>query len=210
PDPKVKAASIIDSLPGNSIVTKTGWITLGTGVTAAALSQELIVLNSEFVILGSFVAFIAYLSTLVRTPYREWADANINKIKDILNSSRAEHTSAVRERIDSVKELQDVEEVTKALFALSEETAKLEHEAYVLRQKSAVAAEIKSVLDSWVRYEGQQREAQQKELVKTVQATVAEQLKDKKLQRDILVSAVAEVEGTFSTLSIVVLVAHWL
>lgn len=76
-DPKVKANALIDALPGNSLVSKTGWITLTTAVSAAAISNELFVLNEEVVILGSFVVFIGYISSLVREPYREWADGQI-------------------------------------------------------------------------------------------------------------------------------------
>lgn len=49
PSPKAKANALIDALPGSSIVTKTGWITLTTAVSAAAISQELFVLNVGFV-----------------------------------------------------------------------------------------------------------------------------------------------------------------
>jgi hypothetical protein len=109
-------------------------------------------------------------------------------VSDILNSSRTAHTSAVKERIESVGELKDVE-------SLSKETAKLEHESFALKQKVALAAEVKSVLDAWVRHEAQVREAEQAELVNTVLKNVQAQLGDKKLQKDILLASVAEIEG---------------
>ncbi|EGU11613.1 ATP synthase F0 sector subunit 4 [Rhodotorula toruloides ATCC 204091] len=201
PAPAAKASALIDALPGNSLVSKTGIVTLTAATTAAAISNELFVLNEEVVILGSFVVFIGYVSTLVREPYREWADGQIQKVKDLLNTSRAAHTNAVKERIESVGELKDVEGLTKDLFALSKarrgafcETAELEHETFRLKQQAAVAADIKSVLDSWVRFEAQVREQEQRDLVETVVSNVQKQLTDKKLQKDILVAAVAEVE----------------
>jgi F-type H+-transporting ATPase subunit b len=75
-----------------------------------------------------------------------------------------------------------------------QETAKLESENYVLQQKIAVAAELKSVLDSWVRYEQQQKEREQADLTKSVIDKVVASLKDEKTQREILVSAVTEIE----------------
>lgn len=51
--------------------------------------------------------------------YNEWATAQNQKIRDILNSARADHTQAVKERIDSVRQLGSVVEVTKDLFAVS-------------------------------------------------------------------------------------------
>jgi F-type H+-transporting ATPase subunit b len=77
PAPAAKANALLDALPGNSLVSKTGIVTLTTATAAAAISNELFVLNEEVVILGSFVIFLGYVSTLVREPYREWADGQI-------------------------------------------------------------------------------------------------------------------------------------
>ena len=51
--------------------------------------------------------------------YKDWADAQINKINSILKSAREGHTEAVRNRIDSVKQLGGVVEITKQLFEVS-------------------------------------------------------------------------------------------
>lgn len=80
---------------------------------------------------------------------------------------------------------------------MSQQTAQLEHETFALKQQATLTAEVKSVLDSWVRHEAQVREAEQRELVQTVLANVQKQLGDKKLQRDILVAGVAEIESEF-------------
>lgn len=52
-------------------------------------------------------------------PYNEWAESNIKKIKDVLDSSRAEHVEAVKARIDNVGKMKDVVALTQGLFALS-------------------------------------------------------------------------------------------
>ena len=108
--------------------------------------------------------------------------------------------------------MKDVVSLTEGLFALSkvscqpvavcgiwseyarQETAKLENDAFVQRQKVALASELKSVLDSWVRYEQQQKESEQTELAKTVISKVLAGLKDEKTQKDILTNAIGEVE----------------
>jgi F-type H+-transporting ATPase subunit b len=64
----------------------------------------------------------------------------------------------------------------------------------VQKQKVAVAAELKGVLDSWVRYEQQIKESEQAELTKSVIDKVLASIKDEKTQKDILLNAVAEVE----------------
>ena len=75
-----------------------------------------------------------------------------------------------------------------------QETAKLEAEAFTLKQRVALAAELKAVLDSWARYEQQQKESEQAELSRAVIDKVLKSLSDEKTQKDILLGAVAEIE----------------
>lgn len=56
---------------------------------------------------------------------------------------------------------------------------------------------MKAVLDSWVRYEQQQKESEQLELAKSVIAKVMADLKDERMQKEILTSAVAEIEREY-------------
>lgn len=78
-----------------------------------------------------------------------------------------------------------------------QETAKLEAEAYELQQKTAVAAEVKNVLDSWVRYEGQVKARQQRELAESVIAKIEKDLEDPKVLRQILDQSVKDIEREF-------------
>ena len=142
--------------------------------------------NEECVADGSLQA--------LQGPYKEWAEGHVNRIKGILNGARAEHTQAVKDRINNVSELKDVVSLTKGLFAVSKETAQLESEVFVQRQKVALASEVKAVLDSWVRFEQQAKESEQADLVKTVVDNVLKSLSNEKTQKDILASAVAEIE----------------
>ncbi|KZV82150.1 ATP4, subunit B of the stator stalk of mitochondrial F1F0 ATP synthase [Exidia glandulosa HHB12029] len=195
PSPAERASQIIESAPSSgSLVTKTGSIVLGTGLVAAAISQEIYVVNGETVIAAGFFIIVALVAKLMRTPYVEWANGHIERIKGILEDARAQHTQAVKSRIDSVQQMKDVVDVTKGLFALSKETAQLESDVFVQRQRVALAAELKQVLDSWVRYEQQQKESEQAELAKTVISKVMASLQDEKTKREILLGAVAEVE----------------
>ena len=75
-----------------------------------------------------------------------------------------------------------------------QETAQLEAEAFVQQQKVALASEVKAVLDSWVRFEQQEKENEQAELTKTVIANVLKSLQDEKVQKEILANAVAEID----------------
>lgn len=70
---------------------------------------------AAFCLLSVFTAVAKYGGPA----YRQWAEGQVQKHKDILNAARADHTSAVQSRIDNVKEMSGVVEVTKQLFAVS-------------------------------------------------------------------------------------------
>ncbi|VDC00975.1 unnamed protein product [Peniophora sp. CBMAI 1063] len=193
--PNEKASELINKLPSQpGLVSKTGTAILGSGLIAAAISQELYVFNEETVILAGYAILFAYIGKTLQGPYKEWAEGHVNRIKGILNGARAEHTQAVKDRINNVSELKDVVALTKGLFAVSKETAQLESDVFVQRQKVALASEVKAVLDSWVRYEQQEKEAEQAQLVKSVIDNVMKTLNEEKTQKDALAWAVAEVE----------------
>ncbi|KAG5650381.1 hypothetical protein H0H81_012423 [Sphagnurus paluster] len=195
PPPEQRASELIEKLPSSpGLLTKTGSAILGTGLAATAISQELYVVNEESIILVASIIFFTYLGKIIREPYRDWAEGHISRIKKVLEGARAEHTQAVKERIDSVGQMKDVVALTEGLFALSKDTATLEAATFVQQQKVAVAAEVKSVLDSWVRYEQQQKESEQADLTKAVIDKVLAGLKDEKTQREIIAAAVAEIE----------------
>ena len=80
----------------------------------------------------------------------------------------------------------------------SKQTAKLEAEAFELEQKANIAAEAKAVLDSWVRYEGQVKARQQKELAESVIGKIVKELENPKVLKQILDQAVADVESKFT------------
>ena len=63
-----------------------------------------------------------------------------------------------------------------------------------MEQKTALAAEAKTVLDSWVRYEGQVKQRQQKELADTIIAKITKELENPKVLQQILQQSVADVE----------------
>jgi F-type H+-transporting ATPase subunit b len=118
-DPKKKAASILDSLPGNSLISKTAILSSAAGVSIYALSNEYYVVNEEtivaFCLLSIWTAVFKYGGPM----YKEWAEGQVNKIKGILNAARADHTEAVKTRIESVQQLGSVVDITKTLFEVS-------------------------------------------------------------------------------------------
>jgi hypothetical protein len=63
PPPAERAAEIIEKLPSHpSIITKTGTAILGSGLLAAAISQELYVFNEETVIAVGYLILFSYIA----------------------------------------------------------------------------------------------------------------------------------------------------
>jgi len=60
--PSERANEIIESVPSSNIVTKTGAVILGTGLTATAISQELYVVNEETVVLAGFLILATFIA----------------------------------------------------------------------------------------------------------------------------------------------------
>ncbi|EFQ35260.1 uncharacterized protein GLRG_10404 [Colletotrichum graminicola M1.001] len=198
-DPKKKAQSIVDSLPGNSLLSKTAILSSSAALSVYAISNEYYVVNEETVVAFCLLAVWGGLIKYGGPMYSEWAQGQADKIKGILNSARADHTQAVKGRIEDVQQMSGVVDITKSLFAVSKETAQLEAQAYEQQQKTALAAEAKAVLDSWVRYEGQVKARQQKELAENIIAKVTKELENPKVLQQILQQSVAEVEKIVSS-----------
>lgn len=91
--------------------------------------------------------------------------------------------------------MKDLVDVTKSLFELSRDTARVEAEAFALKQQVAVAQEVKSTLDSWVRHEASLREREQKQLAAYLIEKVQKDLQDPKVQQQILDQAVADIQS---------------
>ncbi|EJS41361.1 atp4p [Saccharomyces arboricola H-6] len=199
-DPKTRANSIINAIPGNSILTKTG--VLGTSAAAViyAISNELYVVNDESILLLTFLTFTGLVAKYLAPAYKDFADTRMKKVSEVLNASRNKHVEAVKDRIESVSQLQNVTETTKVLFDVSKETVELESEAFELRQKVELAHEAKAVLDSWVRYEASLRQLEQRQLTKSVISKVQSELGNPKFQDRILQQSITEVEQLLSKL----------
>lgn len=85
------------------------------------------------------------------------------------------------------------------LILSRQETAQLEAQAYELQQRTNLAAEAKQVLESWVRYENQVKQRQQRELAESVIAKIQKELENPKMLQQILQQSVADVERELDT-----------
>ncbi|KAI4863885.1 hypothetical protein F4820DRAFT_354342, partial [Hypoxylon rubiginosum] len=195
PEPKAKAQSIIDALPGSSLISKSAILSSAAGLSIYAISNEYYVVNEETVVAFCLLSVWGALIKFGGPMYKEWAEAQNEKIKGILNAARSDHTQAVKNRIENVQQMGGVVDITKGLFEVSKETAQFEAKAYELEQATALAAEAKTVLDSWVRYEGQVKQRQQRELAESIIAKVKRELENPKALQQILQQSIADVES---------------
>ena len=176
------------------MITKTGFLTVGTAALATAVSKELYIFNDESVILICSSLLLYLVAQLGAPGYNEWVNSVAQQQSTLLSSARQEHKEAVQERIDSVGEMRNVVEITKNLFEVSKDTAKVEAEVFQLAQKVEFAAEAKTVLDSWVRYEASQRQREQKQMADSITAKIREEIKNPRLQQQLLQQSLADVD----------------
>lgn len=118
-DPKKKAQSILDALPGNSLVSKTAILSSAAGLSVYALSNEYYVVNEETIVAFCLLSVWGAVIKYAGPSYSEWAQGQSKKIAGILNAARSDHTQAVKDRIDNVKQMEGVVDVTKSLFEVS-------------------------------------------------------------------------------------------
>lgn len=118
-DPKKKAQSILDAIPGNSLVSKTAILSSAAGLSVYALSNEYYVVNEETVVAFCLLSVWASVIKFAGPMYKEWAEGQNKKIAGILNAARVDHTQAVKTRIENVQQMSGVVDITKSLFEVS-------------------------------------------------------------------------------------------
>ena len=74
-DPKDAAKSILDSLPGNSLPSKVGILSAGAGLSVAAISNEIYVVNEESIVALSLLTIYWAVYNYAGPAYKQWAQA---------------------------------------------------------------------------------------------------------------------------------------
>ncbi|KAG5463816.1 MAG: hypothetical protein BJ554DRAFT_3673 [Olpidium bornovanus] len=193
-DPKAKAMSLLDAVPTNSILSKSAVVATGVGFTIFLVSKEIYILNADTVLLAAFSAVVYLGFKYLTEPAGQFILDRNHHIWGIQRDARIRHRSIVQSRLDEVDRMSDIVDVTKNMFEMSKDMAKLEAQSFELKQKLALYSEIKAVLDSWVRHETAVRQREQSEIAHTVVQRVRKSLTDAALQEQILQQAVADVE----------------
>ena len=69
--------------------------------------------------MASFFAVVWAIYNYLGPMYRQWAEAHTEKMRNILDNTREEHKISVEYRIENVKSVAGVVDVTRDLFAVS-------------------------------------------------------------------------------------------
>lgn len=75
--------------------------------------------NEETIVAFSTLSVFWAIWYYLGPQYAGWADAHADKVKGILRQARADHKDVIQSRIDSVKKVSEVVNITKDLFAVS-------------------------------------------------------------------------------------------
>lgn len=118
-DPQKKSKSLIDALPGNSTASKAAILSATAGLSAAAISNELYVVNEESIVAIALITIFWAVGHYAGPAWSSYAQSQVDKISGILNAARADHTAAVKQRIENVQDLGGVIDITKTLFEVS-------------------------------------------------------------------------------------------
>ncbi|KXS10080.1 hypothetical protein M427DRAFT_89454, partial [Gonapodya prolifera JEL478] len=197
PSPEQVALNLVNLAPGKTLAHKAGFISVAASITAYIVSKEVYIFDVETLeaipMLGAFT--VAYLN--LKDMFIQILEDQKKRIRDVLSKAREDHKAVVEERLEHVSKLGDVVGVTKNLYEVSREIARMEAEAYELKQQVALQTEVRSTLEAWVRYEASVRERRQREVAQYVIDRVKAELESPDAQDAILKQALRDVEREF-------------
>ncbi|KAI7830672.1 hypothetical protein BC939DRAFT_438708 [Gamsiella multidivaricata] len=72
--PEQRFLITMDSLPGNSLISKTSYVTALTGSSTYLISKEIYIFNQESLVLLAFAATFGGIIKAACGPFNKWAD----------------------------------------------------------------------------------------------------------------------------------------
>ena len=110
---------MIDALPGSSLISKTAILSAGASLSVWAIANEIYVVTEETVTALCTATAFGGIFYYIKPMYVQWAQAHIDKVRNILYEAKQNHRNAISGRIQNVEELGGVIDITKALFEVS-------------------------------------------------------------------------------------------
>lgn len=160
---------------------KTANLTIGTGLMAGLIANDIYIFNEESLILMSFLLFSRFLYLKAGPPLREYLEAYAEGIRSKFVSSAVQEKEFLKSEIADLEGFRDYVDVAKSFCELKRETILLEAELHEVKQKYELMNSIKMSLNEHVRAANEKRENDRRLAVSNLIQSVMEELKDPKL-----------------------------
>jgi F-type H+-transporting ATPase subunit b len=195
PDPKERALKLLNLVPGSSLLSKTGTLTVGTGLVAFLISKELILLHSETLVLACFIGVTYLLYKNTSGLVTKELDARTEELRKSLSAGRERTKASLEEQIHHALEAKEMTNIQKDLLEVTKEIVKGQQELAAREVRHRIANQIRHRLDYIATLETQIKQAEQRSLLERVQNRVMLAIQDPKIQESLLQKSVAEVEA---------------
>lgn len=197
-DPQKKAMEILNSLPNNKFISKTGFFLTSTAASLYAISNQFIVFHEESVLLFSFILFLCLFFKYIGPLFDNWANKEIKEMSEFMNGAKIKDIEKINERINELKPVINGCVVTKQLFDLSRVVLQLESDSFELKQKIFLRNKAKHILDSWVSFENSKKQRQQELIAKNVVENIYKKIDNSKFRDQILSESLQKIDNLFS------------
>jgi F-type H+-transporting ATPase subunit b len=190
-----KANGLLDLVPGNSLLTKTGVVATGVGLTAVAVSKELLLLHPETIVLGAFAGMVVLLHQQLTPVVANELDTRADEIRKQLNVAGDARKASLLSEIETTKGTTEVVAVTKELFTITKEVATLQAQIRERELRRAIGAQFRAKLDYIAQLEAQKRALEQQKIIDNLRARITEAIQDPKFQTELLKKCVTDLES---------------
>ena len=190
-----KANGLLDLVPGNSLLTKTGVVATGVGVAAVAISKEYLLLHPETIVLGAFAGMVVFLHQQLSPVVANELDTRADDIRKQLNVAGEQRKASLLSEIEATKGTTEVVAITKELFAITKDVATLQAQIRERELRRAIGAQFKAKLDYIAQLEAQKRILEQQKIVDNLRARISEAIQDPKFQTAVLTKCISDIES---------------
>lgn len=118
-DAKSKAGDLMNLVPGNNVLTKTGVLSLVAGLTAYGISKEVIVLHNETLLVVGTGVVLSLAYNKLSGPFQEWADSEREELRKKLNSSIETKKRFLNQQIEDARKASQIQQVIEGFYSAS-------------------------------------------------------------------------------------------
>eukprot|EP00999_Lentomonas_sp_LEN2_P000369 NODE_1370_length_887_cov_17.352632_g1324_i0.p1 GENE.NODE_1370_length_887_cov_17.352632_g1324_i0~~NODE_1370_length_887_cov_17.352632_g1324_i0.p1 ORF type:complete len:236 (-),score=54.45 NODE_1370_length_887_cov_17.352632_g1324_i0:68-775(-) len=182
-DAEKKAEEVMQKVPSNSILKTTGVIAAGAGLSAFAVSKEILILHAETLVVVNFMAMTYFLYTQLREPVANYIDSEIDEVRNNLEASRIEKIKETEELASRISEMSVYEQYCNDVVGITTETIKNQAVLFDYNRQVKYQKAFQQKLEQVRVLEQRFRSEEQKALLQHLRSSTAEAAKDPKFQQ---------------------------